>query len=441
MPSTLPEQFPLSLTDQLFLQLEEPSSPFTLQMEARLNQRLDEEQLKQAILRACDHHPMTRVALAPWQANDREYLWHLAEHIDSVPLRIMDCPDDASLDDARSQLHSQPVPLDNPPPLRCTLARCPDNDLLMISMSHAASDGMGLYRFLTSVLRAYIGVADPQPELDFLAARDLRRLVGSKNLAERLKRISRLLKILGHAVKPPARIATEGGRDDDGLSFLPLRFSAERTRRLQGLRRHGATINDVLICALHLAIDRWNHQHETHSGRISMIMPLNTRPAERRFELASNLSIWVNVISRSSDRRDFATLLERITEQTARLKDTGTAGLLIDLLQEVRDLPAWAKEALPTLLPITGNRLVDTTVLNNLGQVPRPLPESSPLQVTELWFSSPCRAPMGMTLGAVSLAEHLYLSFRYRHSQFSRDSAWGFAETFLEVIEDAHRSD
>lgn len=434
MRDQLPERFPFSLTDELFFHIDRPETPFSIQMEARLNASLDLARLREAIATAMMQHPMMRAALAPWSAKEQRYNWALPDEMPAVPLDVTEVRNDEELERVRKRLQSTSVGLETPPPFRCVLARHADGDYLMINTSHIASDATGAYRFLTSVLRAYARLPDPQPEMDFLGCRDLVGQFGSQRLSERLNRVRRLMNILGSSLTPPTRIASATTEKSDGVSIQPLQLSEKDTQSLQRLRLDQATLNDVLQTLMHLTIAEWNRQHGQKSGRISLMMPMNTRPPERRFELASNLSLWVAVQSRKQQRQDFVTLLPHIRQQTKLLKEHGTAGLLIDLLHEIRALPLWLKQWLPNLLPLTGNRFVDSSVLHNLGRLPSPLPEGNSLQVTEMWFSPPCRLPMGLSVGAATFNERLHLAFRYSHHQFSRASAQAFAGLFLEQM-------
>ncbi|MGB1221420.1 MAG: hypothetical protein ACPG43_07760, partial [Alcanivoracaceae bacterium] len=214
----VPERFRLSLTDELFMHIDKPASPFSVQLELRVNQRLDAQKLAGALLTASTLHPMARVALAPYKPSDKFYVWEQAELLDYIPLQERECSSEEDLDLARSELHSASVSLEQAPPFRCLLVHTDGGDYVMINMSHAVSDGVGEYRFLTSVMRAYAGVPDPQPALDFISARDLSGLFGSRKLRERLNRITRLLEILGTAITPPARIAKDGDSQQGGVA-------------------------------------------------------------------------------------------------------------------------------------------------------------------------------------------------------------------------------
>ncbi|MDF1781799.1 MAG: hypothetical protein P1U67_10920 [Alcanivoracaceae bacterium] len=439
MSAEIPERFPFSLTDELFFHIDRPETPFSIQMEVRLNTSLELDRLREALATAMSQHPMMRAALAPWSAKEQHYFWAMPEEMPAVPLDVMAIRDDQELMRARMRLQSTSVGLEKAPPFHCLLARHDDGDYLMINTSHIATDATGAYRFLSSVLRAYARLPDPQPDdLDFMECRDLVGQFGSRGLTERFNRVRRLAAILGSSLTPPARIASDGADKSDGVSILPLLLSKQQTSDLQKLRLNGSTINDVLLATLHLTISDWNKQHHQRGNRISLMMPMNTRPAERRFELAGNLSLWVAVQSRKGNRVDFPTLLAEIQKQTDLLKEHGTAGLLVDLLHEIRSLPLWIKQWLPNLLPLTGNRFVDSSVLHNLGKLPSPLPDDNKLKVTEMWFSPPCRLPMGLAIGAATYNNQLHLAFRYSHHQFDAAGAQAFCDLFMKTLSAAH---
>ena len=112
----------------------------------------------------------------------------------------------------------------------------------------------------------------------------------------------------------------------------------------------------------------------------------------------------------------------------------GTA--LIELLGRTRLFPLWAKRAIVKLLPLTGNRLIDTAMVSNLGDVQEPPPFGDDAGDTvEMWFSPPARMPLGLSVGAVMLAGRLHLSFRYRHRLFGDEATQRFADGYVAELE------
>lgn len=83
-------------------------------------------------------------------------------------------------------------------------------------------------------------------------------------------------------------------------------------------------------------------------------------------------------------------------------------------------------------MPLTGNRLIDTAILSSIGAVEEPPSFGTEAGETlELWFSAPTRMPMGISVGAVTVAGRLHLVFRYCHALFDADAAGRFAALYL----------
>src|SRR6185295_10937784 len=207
--------------------------------------------------------------------------------------------DDVALATARAEFYSERLPLTGGPPLRVRVARRPAGDLVMLSMHHAASDGLGSLRVLLSILRAYGGVPDPVPDVDPLAVRDLGMLLPADDLAARARR---LLAFFDEVRKVRARVAPEGATNAPGFGLHAVRLSASETAGLKTTRDLGATINDVLLAGLHLAIHRWNEEHGAACDRIAVMTPVNLRPRNRWHEIVGNFSSFVTVSTRRKDR-------------------------------------------------------------------------------------------------------------------------------------------
>lgn len=171
-----------------------------------------------------------------------------------------------------------------------------------------------------------------------------------------------------------------------------------------------------------------------------MLIPVNLRPPEWKNEVVTNFVSESRVSTTPADRRTPKSLLEAITGQTQRIKD-GEGAALMELLAKTARFPLWAKQPLSPFIWMTGNRLVDTAVLSNLGSIdddelPGFGPEAG--DVVGLWFSAPARMPCGLPLGAVTAAGGLHLAFRYRYPLWGPAAAAAFADRFvieLAVIE------
>src|SRR5205085_2098949 len=139
-------------------------------------------------------------------------------------------------------------------------------------------------------------------------------------------RIATLLDKLRDQVQPPARLAVDGGSDKPGYGFHHATLSAEKTTALSAVKE--GTVNDVLLAALHLAIEGWNDDHARRTRRIGVLVPVNLRPKEWWEEMAGNFSLNVRVTTSPGDRQNAQRVLEVIAEQSNRIKKGGTGAAL-----------------------------------------------------------------------------------------------------------------
>ena len=427
-------RYPLSVTDELFLHLEKPDEPMSLQLEIRFSGRIDEKQLEVAAYAAMRMHPLASVRQHRTKGGDG-YEWETVDRPDEDPVLTVVCDDAAALDAARNEFYSRRLLLESAPPFRFLVAHLDGGDWLFLKMSHAVTDAFGAYRFLQSVLRRYAGVNDTQPDdVDIIPARNLSREFGAKSLSERIRRATGLLGYLMESVQLPTRIAPHFAENKAGVSFVSHTFSVADTDALAVLRKGSATLNDVLAALLHLTIARWNDSRKESSGRVTLMSARNLRPITWQQEGVGNMSLWVNVTTTETERRHYERTLASITEQTRKIKTRETAGLLVDLLDMTQLLPTKLRKALTQLMPLTGNFVVDSSVLNNLGRVPDlPDPAGKTGRITAIRFSPPSNMPMGVAVGAVTLRGELTVTFRYRLAQFDRHAADAFRDQFVGI--------
>ncbi|MDQ2884250.1 MAG: hypothetical protein M3Y48_24705 [Actinomycetota bacterium] len=64
-------------------------------------------------------------------------------------------------------------------------------------------------------------------------------------------------------------------------------------------RASGTTINDVLVAALHLTVQSWNTKYGVPTNRIGV--QINIRPADRLWDVVSNLTSMVSVSTDPDD--------------------------------------------------------------------------------------------------------------------------------------------
>ncbi len=201
------------------------------------------------------------------------------------------------------------------------------------------------------------------------------------------------------------------------------------------LRSDGATLNDVLLGGLAVAVRQFNERHGvTSADTIYLMMPINLRPPEWRFDIVGNFASYVSVRLGSRDQTDLRQAIRAAADSTRQIKDGAVAGLIVELFNAPTVLPTAVKQRMQSLIPLTGNVVVDTAVLSNLGRVTDTPSFGEAGAVRELWFSPPGRMPLGASLGAATLDGRLFITLRYRHALFDPAAAAGFIATYREVL-------
>jgi NRPS condensation-like uncharacterized protein len=179
--------------------------------------------------------------------------------------------------------------------------------------------------------------------------------------------------------------------------------------------------------ALAVTIHRWNDEHGQQTGRIALSMPVNLRPAAWRTEIVGNFASYATVSLGAADTREPARALEAVAAQTRTIKREGLARSIVDMLAGSADLTIAVKRRLPDLIAMTGNVVVDTASLSNLGVL-------AGLPVHAAWFSPPGRMPLGTAFGAVTLDGRLHVTLRYRHAQLGAAAADTLLSRYRETL-------
>jgi len=424
---------PFTPIDEAIHLLDTASEPWSIQLEVRVKGALDEGRLRRAVQEALARHPMTRARKIPARRTDRTWQWEVAPTPDLDPVRVVDCLDDDALDAARAELQSRAVPLEESPPLRLWLARNPHGDIVMLNVNHAAFDGLGALRLCRSIARAYRDAPDPEPAVSLGVARDVKAVLASPHGAARARRFRMLAGKVSDLARAPARLAPDGGEDRPGYGLHHRRLSVAETARL-GDHDGEATVNDQLMAALHLAVEDWNAAHDRPTGRVGVLMPVNLRPERWRRDVVTNVVLQTRVVTSRRHRRSPEEVLAEVTRQTRSIKG-GAGGALMEVIGAWPAMPLWTKQPLSPLLWATGNRLVDTAMLSNLGVVEDP-PDFGPGagEATEVWFSAPSRLPCALSVGAATVGGRLHLAFRSRPPVLGPRAASHLADLFLAAL-------
>ncbi|MGH3946594.1 MAG: hypothetical protein ACRDSI_16340, partial [Pseudonocardiaceae bacterium] len=173
---------------------------------------------------------------------------------------------------------------------------------------------------------------------------------------------------------------------------------------------------------------------------IGVMMPVNVRPADRLWDVVSNLTSNLTVSTAPDDRVDLATATAAVAGQTYQMRRQDRAYGVHDLLEVIKKVPLPVKRAVSRLSPLTGDRFVDTAMLSNLGRIPDPptFATGSDSGPPELWFSPPCDRSCSVSIGVATSGQRLALVARYRHDQFDADAAEAFTDLLIAQVTRQH---
>lgn len=425
----MPARTPLNVVDRLILHFDRGSTPWNVQIEARVAGALDGARVAQAARAATARHPLARARLAPYRPYQRELAWEIADEPCDVPLTVVRCTTEDDVQRLRVEMLDQRLPLDAGVPFALALAHREGGDTLILNLNHVAADGVSAYRLLLSIARAYAGEPDGHPEDDAAEVRELREHVGTPLNGTPDP-------VWGERPRLPARAAIDGGTPTaPGYGIVHLGLDPTETASLLARRRQPATLNDVLLGGLAVAIRAFNAERGLAPGTVSMQMPLNLRPDTHANELVSNVVASVSVPVFAEEQSDVATAQLAAAERTAALKARRDAGGIIPSPGMVGSWPVGMVDlAMRVLGPRSASR-IDTAVLSNLGRL-EPVPAFGPDAgaTTELWFSPPAKMPGGVAIGAATAGGALMLTVRYCREQFDADGAARFADTLRTTL-------
>jgi NRPS condensation-like uncharacterized protein len=425
---------PLNVLDELYLSFDRDDEAWSVHLEIRVDGHVDRDRLEVAAHQAAARHPMARARLAASRLTDLRLQWEIADELGELDLEELDCPAAGDLDRARTRLLNRTPALDRPGPFALMLAHHPEGDSIILNLHHAAGDGLAALRLLGSIARAYGIHDDPAPQVDPLAVRDVSAIAGAGSIKERLTRGRAALDYLGRGVSRPTRLVAQGATDEPGYGFATLAFEPEEVEQIVALRSGRATVNDVLLGALAHTVSRWNDHRGETSGAIYLMMPINLRPAQWRFEVVGNFASYVSVRIGSGDHTTLDKAIRSAADGTRAIKDGAIAGLIVDLYGAPALVPAALRGRMQDLIPLTGNTVVDTAVLSNLGRVESVPDLGDAGRVREVWFSPPGRMPLGASLGVATLDGRLFVTLRYRHALFDAGAGTEFLAQFRRVL-------
>ncbi|WP_261569257.1 condensation domain-containing protein [Frankia gtarii] len=389
---------------------------------------LEVRRLRLAVRAAIGRHPMMRASLY----GARQYAWRFAAtpSVDSV-WQIDDGSDGWRIHET---MMSAPFDLRAHPPLRIALVHRPDGDQLCVVAHHLAVDGMSLATVVAEIFSEY-EAADESRVADesAAAARTDRDHLGLPSGVPSIPRAA-AHGWTAFTHRSGRHITPMDSSRDAGYGYHPLSLPVPARRvLLPGGRR--MTVNDLLVAAAHLAIDRWNRRRGGEAGTLRVRMPISLGISPGT---SGNNTGQVVVVSEPADRADPVRLAVRILDQTERAKQESAAPVIAGIAGRIgaaataRVPGPWRGSLLRWGVRTARPLITPAAAVSNLG--PLAAIASDNPKISSVFFTGTAGMPQGLFIGATRYGAGLHLTFGYHRHLFGRAAAAAFAQVFQEAF-------
>ncbi|GGM75253.1 hypothetical protein GCM10012275_52430 [Longimycelium tulufanense] len=414
---------PLTDQDQWFLYA---PSLLGIQFEVRVAGRLCPERLRKAIVAVTRRHPLARARLVPGSALTTRHQWEIPAEAGPPRVDVVECGGDAArVDGVRVARYADTPSVHASPPFALTLAHRDGGDHLMLNLPHAVADGISAYLLVRAILSAYHEAADPGPLVTtFDAPRPQARRTSGRWPNQ------------GYRARKGVPVATNpagarSGDPDHGVGIELVRIGREETRALLARRRQPTSLNDVLAAALVVTIRHWNADHGGAMGQVSLMVAVNARPQDQKYEGIGNLATGAVLSLPATVPASMEPMTKAVTDQMRPVKENRFGRSPLEPSGAVAMFPSALKKAVTPLGMLWFGP--PTGLLSNLGTLDWPDFGSAACAVREAWFSPPLD-PWSVCLGAASSYEELFLAFRYDRARMGPATAAAFAALYREVL-------
>ncbi|MCO5176887.1 MAG: hypothetical protein M9890_07975 [Thermomicrobiales bacterium] len=420
-------RFPFIVTEEILAFGNRPSQPQNACIELRVSGTIDEDRLRDAVVRATGIHPMARAARVARRRRLSPPMWEVQESgsLDiSHVIRVAEADGEDDMQRLRGEFTSELIDLERPPAVRLLIVRRVGGDSLLYIWHHAMADGMGGIRFLRSIVRAYADQSDPIPDVDPIDARILRTDGDPSELDSDSSASPPRTRDI------PSLVLSNGAHDEPGygMCYEAIELDDIDLHDYDGLE-HRVTVNDILLAALHLTIDEWNRLHGGSTGKLIVLTPISLRPPEWMHEVVANVVGHGVIVTTADQRADRHALLATTTQQTRHMRTHAAAAF--------KSRPDWVRQFDPLLIFIFTRRPFRrrreaAALISNVGRLRGFEEFGSAGDVVELWGSTPASMPPGLGIGIVRWKDRLHISIRYRHALFDAAAAARFLRLFAD---------
>ncbi len=418
-PAPAPDRT-LTPSEQILAASDRASAPLTCGLFVQTTGTVEVTRLRLAVRAAIDRHPMMRASLY----GARQHAWRFTAAPSADPVWRVDGGGDGWR--IHEMLMSAPFDLRASPPLRIALVHRPDGDQLSVVAHHLAVDGMSLAAVVAEIFSAY-GVTEESAVADETAV--AARTGGGPAGVPPVPRAA-AHGWTAFSQRSGRHITPMDASRDAGYGYHPLTLPVPARRvLLPGGRR--MTVNDLLVAAAHLAIDRWNRRRGGEAGTLRVRMPISLGIAPGT---SGNNTGQVVIVSEPADRADLVRLAVRIADQTERAKQESAAPAIAGVAGRVgaattaRIPGPWRGSLLRWGVRTARPLITPSAAVSNLG--PLAAIASDNPKISSVFFTGTAGMPQGLFIGATRYGAGLHLAFGYHRQLFGRAAAAAFAQIF-----------
>ncbi len=437
-----PLPLPLVPFEHYMLADDRPETPMTFFLRAGFTGEFEPRVFGRSVARAQERHPLFAAHLeGSYRDRTRRLKWvPAANQTPIITFSDRDAPIHHPDGDPYIDLHREVG-------VRFWVRQSNGQAEVLMQIHHAISDAMGATQFLEDLMGFYGEALDGHFKSGSYRQLDPTTLLGRGHFGmTSLDKIRRAPWDLSRATQFFQNTAEALATDitfDRKRKMGTFPFPAERrfflhTDDLANLRRHGqslgATINDVLLRDLFLAIDTWNQRQSSTDRRrsVRLAMPINLRqPRDQSMPAANVMSLAF--LERSGKKLNHAdTLLAGVVDETRLIKQRHL-GLT---LCRAAGLAGQVRGGLRFVLD--PKRCYSTAVLSNLGaplsDSPLPTREgkifAGPVRLESLELLPPFRPATYAAFGVVTYGGHTAISLNVDPRFLRADAASDLLDTF-----------
>lgn len=424
---------PFTELEEAVFHIERKHGSWNIQMELT-SDGIDTDEIHDAAVEACNSHPMSRARRKQHHSLDTDLTWEIPESIETVPVEVASVGTKEKLNALRTQFYSGGFDLTEGVQLRLLVIHGGEEDRLLVCTSHVPCDGVGTLRFVRSICQAYRGEEIDSDPVDLEKSRQVLEEARPSSVSDKLRKIGSAATHLGNTVDASDGVKKEGGTDEDGWGFIHRSLDGLTTKMVKN-RPDGVSVNDVFLTGFHLAVEEWNKERGGSPEKVSTMMPVNLRPDDWFYDVVGMYALFESVSTRPRHRSNEAPALSEVASQTTEIKNKNKAVSFLESLRLIPpETPVELRGQIAEFLRGPGGRLVDSTVLSNLGRVPEPTPSLGD-EPGELWFSPPTLSMIPVGVGAVTSEGTARIVLRHLLSHMGREAADEFADLYVEELE------